>query len=138
MSEPRTIETTIFFERSKGKSRRATPEQEEPLPEGHLPRVTKLMALAIKLGPLLEEGVARHAELARLGQVTRARMSQILNLLHLAPDLQERLLFLPMVLRGRAPLTLMDLQPMCMTEDWQKQRRMWGQLLLVRPRTPAA
>jgi hypothetical protein len=97
MSETMTVETTVFFERSRGKSRKATPKAEEPLPEGHLPRVTRLMALAIKLGQLLDEGVATHAELARLGQVTRARMSQILNLLHLAPDLQERLLTLPMV-----------------------------------------
>jgi hypothetical protein len=128
MSQTMTVETTVFFERSKGKSRRATPEQEVPLPEGHLPRITKLMALAIKLGGLLEEGVATHAELARLGQVTRARMSQILNLLHLAPDLQEQLLFLPKVMQGRAPLKLMDLQSICMTEDWDKQRRGWERL----------
>jgi hypothetical protein len=132
MSEPLTVETTIFFERSRGKSRRAAPEQEKPLPEGHLPRVTKLMALAIKLGPLLEEGVATHAELARLGQVTRARMSQILNLLHLAPDLQELLLLLPKVTKGRAPLKLMGLQPICMAEDWQKQRRLWDRLASAR------
>jgi hypothetical protein len=118
MSEALTVETTVFFERSRGKSRRAAPEQAQPLPEGHLSRVTKLMALAIKLGKLLDEGVATPTELARLGQVTRARMSQILNLLHLAPDLQERLLFLPAVTKGRSPVKLVDLQPICMTEDW--------------------
>jgi hypothetical protein len=90
------------------------------------------MALALKLGPLLEEGVATHAELARLGQVTRARMTQILNLLHLAPDLQERLLLLPTVTKGRAPLKLVDLQPICMAEDWQKQRRLWERLAFGR------
>jgi hypothetical protein len=131
MSEPLTVETKIYFERSRGKSRRAAAEQEKPLPEGHLPRVTKLMALAIKLGRLLDEGVATHAELARLGQVTRARMSQILNLLHLAPDLQERLLSLPMVSKGRAPLRLMDMQAICMIEDWEKQRRLWSRAVIL-------
>ena len=125
MSEALTIETTVHFTRSTGQRRQASTEPEKPLPEGHLPRITKLMALAIKLGRLLEEGVANHAQLARLGQVTRARMSQILNLLHLAPDLQERLLHLPKVTKGRARLKLMDLQPICMVEDWEKQRRNW-------------
>jgi hypothetical protein len=35
-----------------------------------------------------------HADLARLGYVTRARMAQIMNLLHLPSDLQEQILFL--------------------------------------------
>ena len=36
-----------------------------------------------------------YAELARLGRVTRARMTQIMKLLDLAPDIQEQILFLP-------------------------------------------
>ncbi len=49
---------------------------------------------------LIREGVVTdYAELARLGHVTRARVTQIMNLLHLAPDIQETLLFLP---AGRA------------------------------------
>ncbi len=39
--------------------------------------------------------VTDQAELARLGHVSRARLTQIMNLLYLAPDLQEKLLFLP-------------------------------------------
>jgi hypothetical protein len=52
-----------------------------------------------------------------------------MNLLHLAPDIQEALLFLPVVERGRDPLVLRDLQPMAMTPDWKKQRKGWGELL---------
>jgi hypothetical protein len=63
--------------------------------ESSFPRVARLMALAIRCEGLVREGTVRdYAELARLGQVTRARMTQIMNLLWLAPDLQERLLFL--------------------------------------------
>lgn len=61
--------------------------------------------------------------------MTRARVSQILNLLHLAPDIQEELLFLPPTLRGRDPLVLSDLLPIAAAFDWRKQRRLWRKLL---------
>jgi hypothetical protein len=61
-------------------------------------------ALAVRFDQLLRTGpIASYAELARLGRVTPARISQIMNLLGLAPDLQEALLFLPRVTRGRDP-----------------------------------
>jgi hypothetical protein len=63
-----------------------------------------------------------------LGHVTRARVCQILNLLHLAPDIQEALLFLPPTRRGRDPLLLADLQPIA-AFDWRKQRRLWRKLV---------
>ena len=59
-----------------------------------IPRITRLMALAIKFQEMVERGEVRdYADLARLGYVTRARLTQIMNLLLLAPDLQEQLLF---------------------------------------------
>ena len=61
--------------------------------------------------------------------MTRARISQILSLLCLAPDLQEALLFLPPTQRGRDPIILADLMPLAATIDWRKQRRLWRQLL---------
>ncbi len=36
--------------------------------------------------------IAIYAELARLGHVTHARISQLMNLLYQAPDLQEAIL----------------------------------------------
>ena len=67
--------------------------------------------------------------MALLGQVTRARVSQILSLLSLAPDIQEALLFLPPTLRGRDPIILADLMPLAAQIDWRKQRRLWRRLL---------
>jgi hypothetical protein len=65
------------------------------------------MALAIRFERLLRDSqVASYAELGRLGHVTRARVSQIMNLLYLAPDIQEAVLFLPRTERGRAPVIL--------------------------------
>src|ERR1700722_7653073 len=68
---------------------------------GKLPRVTRLMALAIKLQELVDRGEVRDfAELATLGYVTRARMTQIMNLLNLAPEIQEQILLLPTTKHG--------------------------------------
>jgi hypothetical protein len=87
------------------------------------------MALAIRFDGLLRSGaLTDQAHLARLGKVSRARISQILNLLHLAPDIQEQLLFLPPIHQGRERLHLADLQLLCRQLDWRRQRRMWQAL----------
>ena len=51
-----------------------------------------------------------------------------MNLLNLAPDIQEAVLHLPRVERGRAAVILAQLQPIASTPDWAKQRRMWAEL----------
>lgn len=126
-----TIEGTIHFDRAgRGaqKQLRLGPAPTQP-ESGRVPRVARLMALAIRFEKLVREGaVIDHAELARLGHVTRARVSQIMALLHLAPDLQEAILFLPKVESGRAPLILRELQPIAATPHWKKQRKMWAEL----------
>ena len=97
---------------------------------GRVPRVARLMALALRLDELVRTGqVANYSALASLGHVTRARICQILNLIHLAPDIQEALLFLPPTVRGRDAIILADLQPIAAAFDWQKQRRLWRKLL---------
>jgi hypothetical protein len=51
------------------------------------------MALAIKFQDMVDRSeVADYADLARLGYVTRARLTQIMNLTLLAPEIQERIL----------------------------------------------
>ena len=104
---------------------------EIPPPEpGNVPRVARLMALAIHFEGLLQRGEAPdYAALARRGQVTRARMSQIMDLLCLAPDIQEALLFLPRTQNGRDAVTEHDLRPVAAQPDWEHQRAAWGQLV---------
>ena len=59
-------------------------------PAGRLPRITRLMALAIRFEQLIRDGIVDdYAALARLGKVSRARVTQVMNLLLLAPDIQE-------------------------------------------------
>jgi hypothetical protein len=96
---------------------------------GKVPRVARLMALAIHFDGLLRQGLARdQADLARLGQVTQARMSQVMSLLNLAPDIQEELLFLPPVTKGRPDVILADLLPVAKEWEWGRQRSMWKRL----------
>jgi hypothetical protein len=100
------------------------------LSPGRVPRVTRLMALAIKLDGLVRQRVAPdYAALARVGHVSRARMTQIMNLLLLAPDIQEQLLFLPHTPRGRDPIHLRQLQAIALLPDWNEQRPHWRRLL---------
>ena len=93
---------------------------------GRIPRISRLMALAIRLDELLRSGeIVGIGELARLSHVTQPRMSQILNLTLLAPDIQEELLFLPRVESGKPPIHEKMLRPISAEVDWGKQREMW-------------
>jgi hypothetical protein len=51
-------------------------------------------------------------------------MTQIMNLLHLAPDIQEELMLLPLVTSGKDPVTERDMRPITAEVDWGKQRGM--------------
>lgn len=125
-----TVAGTVHFaRRGRAKELRAGPAPVPPEP-GRVPRVARLMALALRFDELIRAGaVTDQAELARLGHVTRARVSQVMALLHLAPDLQEALLFLPKVTSGRDPIILADLQPVARVPDWKLQRKRWRALL---------
>jgi hypothetical protein len=91
-----------------------------------IPRIARLMALAIRFeGLVREKAIKDYAELARLGGVTRARMTQIMKLLQLAPDLQEQLLFLPAI--GR--LNEKNLRAIVRRIDWSEQRRMFYKIV---------
>lgn len=97
---------------------------------GSVPRVVRLVALAIRFDQLIRDGeIKDYAEVARLGQVTRARVTQIMNLLHLAPDIQEAVLHLPRTEQGRDPITERDLRPLAAAADWRKQRVLWKRMI---------
>jgi hypothetical protein len=126
---PLKFECKLRFNRAaKGKKELtiARPEEEPVLPNGRVPRISKLMALAIRFDELLRNGdVEDFADLARLGHVTRARVTQIMNLLNLAPDIQEDLLFLPRVESGRDSITEGHLRPIAAERSWASQRCLW-------------
>jgi hypothetical protein len=81
------------------------------------------MALAIKLEQLMRDNPhLSYQELAGLGQVSAPRLTQILNLLHLAPDLQERLLWLEPNGKGRERMHEAALRQISAVYDWRLQR----------------
>ena len=113
----------------RGQGRR-TQKRDVERPQGRIPRVSRLMALAIKFGGLINDGViADQSELARLAHVTQPRMTQIMNLMNLAPDIQEQLLFLPRVTNGRDPIHEKMLRPIAAQISWHKQRRAYRKLV---------
>jgi hypothetical protein len=117
MTSAFTFECRVHFNnRSRGSPKR--PPSDRGFEAGRVPRVSRLMALAIRLDELIRSGqVTGYAEVARLGHVTRARLSQIMSLLCLAPDLQEEILILPRTLKGRDPIQLRHLLPITVIPD---------------------
>lgn len=90
-----------------------------------IPRIARLMALAIKVQDMVDRGEMRdYAEVARLGHVTRARMTQIMNLLNLAPEIQEELLF--SVADLPTEHAIRRLAACC---SWPEQVRLWRNLV---------
>jgi hypothetical protein len=127
-----TVTTSVRFTRGRsGRKRLDTSPPPAAVPAGRVPRVARLMALAIRFDAVLRDGVvADQSELARLARVTQPRMTQILNLLHLAPDLQEALLFLPTVVRGKDSVHERMLRGVCAEVDWEVQRVRWRRFSL--------
>ena len=90
-----------------------------PTPE-RVPRIARLLALAHKFQGMLDRGeVKSMAELARLGRVSRARITQIMDLLMLAPEIQEDLLF------GAGLEGLRNLGHLVSSARWADQRARW-------------
>ena len=93
---------------------------------GRVPRVARLLALAHRFEELVRTGVAdNYADLARLGHVTRARVTQIMNLLGLAPDIQEAILCWPAVQGGKDPISERGVRAVVAELEWQTQWKLW-------------
>ena len=114
--------------RTGGYRLKAEPGHEPPPEEPVTDRVHPLarrMALAIEAKRLIESGmVADAAEMARVAGVTRARMTQILNLTLLAPDIQEEILELS-TQKSSAPPAERQVRTVTDLLFWAHQRRAW-------------
>src|SRR5262245_57665676 len=126
-----TVKKQVFFTRSGHGRRRIEdrPSASQTVPPGRVPRISRVMALAIHFEDLLRSGtVSNTIELARLAKVAQPRITQVLNLLHLALDTQEELLFLPLVTQGRDPINEKQLRRVCADVSWRLQREKWESL----------
>jgi hypothetical protein len=102
----------------------------EPLREsqGRAPRIARLLALAHKLDAMVRSGeVAGYAQLARLGHVSAARLTQIMVLLHLAPAIQEYILFLSAA--DARFITELELRKIAREPRWDRQRELFEQFI---------
>lgn len=132
-----TYKSTIKFRRARSNKRIVVcepspgePEAVPPPAHARVPRIARLVALALRFDRLIHDGVvADQADLARLGHITRARASQIMNLLQLAPDILEAILFLPLVESGRDPIRERQMRQIAAVLDWGKQRVLWQDLV---------
>ena len=98
---------------------------------GRVPRVTRLLALAHRIDTKIRAGELRGlADAARATGVTRARMTQIANLLLLAPEIQEAILDLSPVTNGRDPVSERALRRIVAEPNWDRQLELWNE---VRP-----
>jgi hypothetical protein len=87
-----------------------------------------LQSIKISEG-LLRDGTLRdYAELARLGGVSRARMTQIMSLRNLAPAIQERILGLTAASSPAEVINERLLREVAQRWDWREQMRMWQKL----------
>lgn len=99
-----------------------------PPPEGHIPRISRLMALAIRFEQLIRDGTVHdQADLARLAHISRARVTQIMDLLLLAPEIQEEILFLPPVEKGKDRITERRMRDLTAAASWLKQLCYWNE-----------
>jgi hypothetical protein len=94
-----------------------------------LHRVSRLMALAIRCDGLIRSGVLRdYTDIARLGHISKPRVTQIMNLLNLAPDIQKHLLFLPPTTSCRDEMSERHLRGIAKLVDWTEQRPLFTAL----------
>ena len=103
-----------------------------------IPRISRLLALALRFESLINEGVVRnYRELAEVGHVSRPRLSQIMQLAQLAPDIQEQVLFLPPTLEGPDRVFESQLRGIARVIDWDKQKELFRTLQETREKARA-
>lgn len=116
---PVTIEKPFAFTNSR--HRRGKPES-----PGKTPHISRLLALAMQYDRMLRDRtVPDFTALCRHAGVSKPRMTQILNLLNLAPDIQQEILTLPNIRQSRGYFTERKLRPIAQEPDWAEQRAMW-------------
>jgi hypothetical protein len=120
MNTPFMITREFHTTRHRDGQQHLRPSPVPETPNGKIPRISRLMALAIHCDELLRTGnVANQSALAEYAQITPARLTQILTLLNLAPDIQEEILFLPRTTVGRGEIQEKAVRRIAMELDWE-------------------
>ncbi|WP_141588627.1 MULTISPECIES: hypothetical protein [unclassified Myxococcus] len=90
--------------------------------------VARMLALANHVEAAIERGlVASAADVARQLGFTWARVTHLLDLQLLAPDIQEEVLF-PESVDGKEPLSERNLRAVAQAGTWEVQRERWSEM----------
>ncbi len=128
-SDYRVIEEPIFWRRSRSVELTPTPPPDRPEPVRRPAKVARQLALAHHLQAAIKRGlVADQAALARKLGLTRARVTQLFDLLMLAADLQEQVLALKAV-DGAEPMAERTLRAVAHAGTWAEQRTAWTTII---------
>lgn len=122
--------TEVVIAFKGGRAWREHHQAERRAPARRYPaRIARQLALAHALRRRLERGeFADFADMARQLGFTRARVTQLMDLLLLAAEVQEEILFLELP-PGAQPVSERGLREALLgTIDWQEQRRRWERL----------
>lgn len=97
-------------------------------PQGRAPRIARLLALAHKLDAMVRSGeIPGYSQLARLGHISPARLTQMMVLLHLAPSIQEYILFVSAA--DARFITELGLRTIAREPRWDRQRALFEQFI---------
>ena len=108
--------------RNQGHTFKDKAPEPPPEPVRRPARVAVMLALAHKLQDAIDRGVVRdRAEAARRLGLTRARVTQLMDLTLLAPEIQEQVLFLEAV-DGVEPMSERRLREVVRVVGWRDQR----------------
>jgi hypothetical protein len=133
------IEITIVPAKDRRGGRCRNPAEPTVPEPPRIPRITRLMALAIKFQDMVDRGEVRdYADLARLGFVTRARLTQIMNLLKLSPAIQESLIFLKSNDGDHRPVAERQIRLLTPLAHWADQEPLASAFLRLRDRDSLA
>ncbi|ACY13635.1 hypothetical protein [Haliangium ochraceum] len=104
------------------------PAPSAPPPARRPARVAQMLAFAHRVDGEVERGeFESRSAAARHYGMTTGRITQLLSLLWLAPDVQEDVLFLEAI-DGREPVSGQALEKIARIADWGEQRRGWGEV----------
>ena len=104
------------------------PRRAKPRPPPRTPRVVELLRKAIEWQALLESGEATNqAEIARREGITHARVTQVMGMLRLAPEIQQHILSMPDMVR-RPVITERALRPIARMEERGDQLAVFSEL----------
>ena len=124
-----THREVLCFQRAQSAREARAAVQRQRLAMQRPARVARRLALAHRIAEEIASGCyVDQADVARQHGLTRARLTQLMNLLLLAPDIQETLLWLTFP-AGREPVSERSLRPVLRHLLWSEQRRVWAALL---------